>query len=84
VNFGPPEMSPTRLSNYGPGRGPRDKPMGRPDTARNSNEPDRPEIQTIRAFSGLDRAGPDGTNVHLYLELIVNCKITYRDSNTPN
>jgi hypothetical protein len=31
--------------------------MGRPDTIRNSNEPDRPEIQIIRVFSGLDRAG---------------------------
>jgi hypothetical protein len=58
-------MSPTRLSNYGPGRGPRARPMGRPGTARNSNGPGRPEIQTIRAFSGLGRAGPGGPNVHL-------------------
>jgi hypothetical protein len=64
-NFGPPEMSPTRLSNYGPGRGPRARPLGRPGTARNSNGPGRPEIQTIRAFSGLGRAGPGGPNVHL-------------------
>jgi hypothetical protein len=41
--------------------------MGRPGTARNSNGPDRPEIQTIRAFSGLGRAGPGGPNVHLYI-----------------
>jgi hypothetical protein len=51
-------MSPARLSNYGPGRGPRARPMGRPGTAQNSNGPGRPEIQTIRAFSGLGRAGP--------------------------
>jgi hypothetical protein len=56
-NFGPPEMSPARLSNYGPGRGPRARPMGRPGTTQNSNGPARPEIQTIRAFSGLGRAG---------------------------
>jgi hypothetical protein len=42
--------------------------MGRPGTARNSKGPGRPEIQTIRAFSGLGRAGPDGPNVHLYSE----------------
>jgi hypothetical protein len=30
-------MSPTRLSNYGLGRGPRARPVGRPGTARNSN-----------------------------------------------
>jgi hypothetical protein len=41
--------------------------MGRPDTARNSNGPGRPEIQTIRAFSGLGRVGPGGPNVHLYV-----------------
>ena len=64
-NFGPPEMSPARLSNYGPGRGPRARPIGRPGTARNSNGLGRPEIQTIRAFSGLGRAGPGGPNVHL-------------------
>jgi hypothetical protein len=46
-------MSPTRLSNYGPGRGPRARPMGRPGTTRNSNGPGQPEIQTIRAFFGL-------------------------------
>jgi hypothetical protein len=50
-NFGSPEMSPARLSNYGP--------------ARNSNGTDWPEIQTIRTFSGLGRAGPGGPNVHL-------------------
>jgi hypothetical protein len=33
-NFGPPEMSPARLSNYGLGRGPRARSMGRPGTAR--------------------------------------------------
>jgi hypothetical protein len=59
-------MSPARLSNYGPSRGPRARPMGRPGTTRNSNGPARPEIQTIRIFSGLGRAGPGGTNVHLY------------------
>jgi hypothetical protein len=64
-NFGPPEMSPARLSNYGPGRGPRARPMGRPGTARNSNGPGRAEIQILRAFSGLGRAGPGGPNVHL-------------------
>jgi hypothetical protein len=42
--------------------------MGRPRTTRNSNGPGRPEIQTLRAFSGLGRAGPGGPNVHLYLE----------------
>jgi hypothetical protein len=50
-------MSPTRLSNYGPGRVPRARPMGRSGPARNSNGLDRPEIQTIRVFSGLGRAG---------------------------
>jgi hypothetical protein len=45
--------------------------MGRPGTARNSNGPGRPEIQTIRAFSGLGRAGPGGPNVHLYLYSLV-------------
>jgi hypothetical protein len=40
--------------------------MGWPGTARNSNGPGRPEIQTIRAFSGLGRARPGGPNVHLY------------------
>ena len=64
-NFGAPEMSPARLSNYGPGRGPRARPMGRPGTTQNSNGPGRPEIQTIRAFSGLGRAGPGGPNVDL-------------------
>jgi hypothetical protein len=33
-------MSPARLSNYGPGRGPRVRPVGWPDTARNSNNTD--------------------------------------------
>jgi hypothetical protein len=55
-NFGPPEMSPARLSNYGPGRGSRARPVGRPGTAWNSNGPDRPKIQTIRAFLGLGPA----------------------------
>jgi hypothetical protein len=40
--------------------------MGRPGTTRNSNGAGRPEIQTIRAFLGLGRAGPGGPNVHLY------------------
>jgi hypothetical protein len=31
--------------------------MGRPGMARNSNGPGQPEIQTIRTFSGLGRAG---------------------------
>jgi hypothetical protein len=44
--------------------------MGRPGTARNSNGSGRPEIQTIRAFSGLGRAGPGGPNVHLYISLV--------------
>jgi hypothetical protein len=43
--------------------------MGRPGTTRNSNGSGRPEIQTIRAFLGLGRAGPGGRNVHLYCEL---------------
>jgi hypothetical protein len=33
-------MSPERLSNYGPGRGPRARPMGRPNTVQNSNNTD--------------------------------------------
>jgi hypothetical protein len=44
VNFGPPEMSPTHLSNYGLGRGSRARHVGRHDPkfkragpARNSN-----------------------------------------------
>jgi hypothetical protein len=65
-NFGPPEISPARLSNYVPGRGPRARPVGWPGTTPNSNRSGQPEIQTIRVFSGLDRAGPDGPNVHLY------------------
>jgi hypothetical protein len=47
-------MSPACLSNYGPGRGSRARPVGRPDSARNSNGSGRPEIQIIRAFSSLD------------------------------
>jgi hypothetical protein len=30
-------MSPARLSNYGPDHGPRDRPVGRAGTVRNSN-----------------------------------------------
>jgi hypothetical protein len=57
-------MSPTRLSNYGPGHGPMARPMGRPGTAQNSNGLGRPEIQTIRAFLGLGRAGrPECTTI---------------------
>jgi hypothetical protein len=64
-NFGPPEMSPTRLSNYGPDRWPRARPVGRPGPARNSNGPGQTEIQKIRAFSGLGRAGrPECTPIH--------------------
>jgi hypothetical protein len=51
-------MKSTRLSNYGPGREPRARPIGRLGPARNSNGPARPEIQTIRAFSGLGRTRP--------------------------
>jgi hypothetical protein len=69
-------MSPARLSNYGPGRGPRARPMGWPGTARNSNGPGRPEIQTIQAFSGLGRAEPGGPNVHLYLRYIASYTMT--------
>jgi hypothetical protein len=47
VNFGPPEMSPARLSNYGPDGGPRARSMGWPGTVQNSNGSDRPEIQII-------------------------------------
>jgi hypothetical protein len=57
-NFGPPKMSPARLSNYVSGRG-----LG-PWVG-----PTWSEIQTgqtIRAFSSLGRVGPDGPNVHLY------------------
>jgi hypothetical protein len=51
--------------------------MGRPGTARNSNGPGRPEIQTIRAFSGLCRAG-SGRAARMYntkemFETIVSC-----------
>jgi hypothetical protein len=52
-------MSPTRLSNYGPGRGPRARPMGRPGTTRNSNGPARPEFKyygPFRAWVGPGRA----------------------------
>ena len=42
---------------YGPGRGPRARPVGRSDTARNSNRPDRLKIQTMQVFWGLGRAG---------------------------
>jgi hypothetical protein len=46
-------MSLTRLSNYVLDHGPRARPVG------------RPEIQTIRAFSGLGRAGrPECTPIH--------------------
>jgi hypothetical protein len=51
------EMSPVRLSKNGPGRGLRARPVGRPGMTRNSNGSGWPEIQTIRAFSGLGRAG---------------------------
>jgi hypothetical protein len=81
-NFGSPEMSPSRLSNYGPGRGRRARPMGRPDTTRNSNGPGRPEIQTIWAFSGLGRAGPGGPNVHLYLCMIITSYVVFVCINT--
>jgi hypothetical protein len=50
-------MSPARLSNYVPGRGPRARPVGRPSTARNSNGLAWPKIQTIRSFSGLGWTG---------------------------
>jgi hypothetical protein len=76
-NFGPPEMSLTRLSNYEPGRGPRARPVGRPGTARNSNGTGQPEIQTIWVFSGLGRAGPDGPNVHLYRQQIRDLHPSY-------
>jgi hypothetical protein len=52
--------------------------MGRPGTARNSNRPGRPEIQTIRVFSGLGRAGPGGPNVHLYFKYRVLETLEYR------
>jgi hypothetical protein len=52
-------MSPTRLSNYGLGRGPR----ARPGMAQNSNGLGRPKIQTIQAFSGLGR--PEYTPIPL-------------------
>jgi hypothetical protein len=55
--------------------------MGRPGMARNSNGPGRPEIQTIRAFSGLGRAGPSDPNVHLYVwgTDILNVKYVIHD-----
>jgi hypothetical protein len=42
------------------------RPVGQPDTARNSNGSGRvgPKFKQ-RAFSDLDRVGPDGPNVHL-------------------
>jgi hypothetical protein len=46
-------MSPTRLSNYGPYRGLRARPVR------------RPEIQTICAFSGLDWAAQIYTYTHV-------------------
>jgi hypothetical protein len=58
-------MSPTRLSNYGPGRGPRARPMGLSGMAQNSNKSGQPKIQTIQAFSGLGPSGAGGPNVHL-------------------
>jgi hypothetical protein len=54
-------MSPARLSNYGPGRGPRARPMGRPGTARNSNRPGRtgrPECTPIVLFYAMVDALP--------------------------
>jgi hypothetical protein len=53
LNFGPSEMSPARLSNYGPGRGPRARPMGQSGMARNSNN------------TGLFGLGSGDPNVHL-------------------
>jgi hypothetical protein len=50
-NFGPPEMSLARLSNYEPGRGPRARPVGRPGTTR-------PEIQTGLAGPKFKKYGP--------------------------
>jgi hypothetical protein len=44
VNFGPPEMSPARLSNYGLGRGPGVRLVGQPGMARNSNGSGEKEI----------------------------------------
>jgi hypothetical protein len=50
-------MSPTYLSNYVSGREP----------ARNSNGSGWPEIQTIHAFSSLDRVGPGrATRMYTY------------------
>jgi hypothetical protein len=54
-NFGPSEMSPARLSNYVSSRGPRARPVGWPDTARNSNN---------TGLFGLG-PGPSGLNVHI-------------------
>jgi hypothetical protein len=45
-NFGLSEMSPTRLSNYAPGRGPRARPV------------DRLEIKTCRAVPKFKRTEP--------------------------
>jgi hypothetical protein len=54
-------MSPARLSNYGPGRGPRARPMGRPSMARNSNN---------TGLSGLGRVGrPECTPIVLGMEI---------------
>jgi hypothetical protein len=74
-------MSPTHLSNYVSGHGSRARPMGRPGTTQNSNGSGRPEIQTIRTFSGLARAEPSGPNVHLYVwgTDILNVKYVIHD-----
>jgi hypothetical protein len=64
-NFGPPEMSPTHLTNNVSCRGPSTKPEGQPGTTHNNYGSVRPEIQSCQAFSGLGRAELGGQNVHL-------------------
>jgi hypothetical protein len=49
VNFEPPKMSPTRLSNYVSDRGSRARPMDRPGTTRNSNNMGLFRLETDRA-----------------------------------
>jgi hypothetical protein len=67
-NFGPPEMSPARLSNYGSGRGPRARPMGRPEIQTGRPDPKFKHYGPFWAWAGPGRAGrPECTSINLAL-----------------